>query len=260
MDFDELPAAWLVPGVLALLAGVYFFGVPLLVLAQFRLKARPHFTPLDPDDAAPAVADFLEIQADALLALGFGPPVYYRSTEFPPNLTSHLAFFIHPGSGVMGLVNVQTWPNGSVKSSYVGFDDCYDSGRHVTTYNNPEPNALATRPESVHTQVPGVADAAELYALHRWVVAETAPDGRQVTAKPGAEVEHLYERDLAPVFDEQVRRGLFRPVPAGDAYALTLRGAYAFTWCELQPMKAFHMARVRRQERRVLAAFRAARG
>jgi hypothetical protein len=260
---DFLDPALVAPVALAVFVGLPLFvyiGVPLLILAMQRFNARPKFHRLRLDAIDRPVAEFLADRAQALLALGFDDPVHLRTTDISPGVTAYLIMLVHPATADKAMVTVligggappiQTW--------YVEFSTRFADGKVFNTLNSAELNAFPPMPDSVRTQVPSVTDPEELYELHRAVIDRHAPEGRATTYEPGGEVEFLYQYAFRRLYEEQVRRGVFRPDGA-DAYRLTVGGAYRLTWGLMPPFKQLRAAGMRREGRRVQAEFRARQG
>jgi hypothetical protein len=231
---------------------------PLRVRAWYRLPSRPRIDPLDLGDADRDVADFFREQVAALRPLGFEPPAYYISRESTPDVTAHYAYLVNRENSVMASAVAWFLSAGGPTGCSLSFDNRYSSDTHVITSNDNAMPFYALPDGTVLTQVPSVRDPAELYSLHLAVLAEVTPAGAPVCCQPGREIEYLREVDHDPFYEEQVRRGLFHYDDALAAHTLTLRGAYRLVWGELWPLKGVRARRMRREERRVLAEFRAA--
>lgn len=233
---------------------------PLWVRSKLRFYARPNYTPFDLADADRDVVDYFTRQVAGLRSLGFEPPAYYFRRDDITRVEIHFGFLVNRSNSVMASVGAVFDLAGETTLCFLTFDNRYSEGAHVVTDNLSVPADSFLVPEgTVQTRVPGVGDPAELYALHLAVLAELKPPGTPIRCEQGREIEYLNDVDVAGVYEEQVRRGLLRYDEAQKWYTFTLRGAYRFVWCQLWPLGAIRTRRMRREERRVLAEFRAGR-
>lgn len=244
------------------LLGVGLFLVtPLIVRGTWRMATHPDFKQLDLKAIDPAIARFLAGHAATLLELGFDEPTHLRLPNAAPNLTGYLIVMVNRRTGDKVMVTVliaDTVPRSEMW--YVEFSTRYDSGEVFDTLNASELNPFPPGPQAVRTQVPGVRDVGDLLDLHRFVQAKHAPAGTPWVYEPGTVVEYLTEYAWSKPFDRQVARGTLYVNASGDAYRMTILGAYRIVSGLLQPIKALRELAMRREERRILSEFARAKG
>lgn len=254
MEFDFDP--WLLVIVPVAIAGLYYFGLPLLIKSQQRLAADPEFVPFELDDLDPAVADYLDDRTRDLEALGFGDATHLELIDFVPNATAHLVTLVQPRAGDKAMVSVFTAGGPTpTRVMCVEFSTRYGGGEVFDTSNSPELNAFPPEEPNVRSQLPGVRDVGRLYALHRFVMDRSGVAGRKITFPPGGAADYLRTVTFPGLFEKLTRWGWVALDANRGQYVYTLTGAYRVTWGLLQPMKAIRLGRVRRAERELLAEF-----
>lgn len=238
-----------------LIAGFYLL-IPLLILNQQKLDANPKFKELNFDTLDAKTSKFLIKRTEALIKLGFAEPILLQIENPAPNVNAYLTMLVNRAAGDKAMVNVvMSTGEKPQQTSYVEFSTRFDSGEMFNTMNSEQLSGFRPGVQTIRTQTPSVADPAELYELHKFVMAKHAPSGRKTMFEPGKAIEFLKKSALIESYDEQVRMGFLKYDAAAEAYRPTVKGAYLMTWGLLPPFKGMRMAAMKRKEERILKEF-----
>ena len=231
-------------------AGVFYVGVPLLVLARHRHRAHPPATTLPSLDEVKGV----DLEAGVMLERG---ATALRSIGFWTGLPVHVAL----SDRVEGFVVVGTAPDGDVAETYVVLQTLRNRvvRRQWTTIHSHTHHFSRTLTSNVAIRsgirppagynpfhAIGVADVAHMYALHELSVRDDG--GRR--ANPPRPEDHAawVQSDTARGQDNMIARGYaWLSGRNGETLRLTPKGAFLMTWHQLPPLKQLAAARSRRR-------------
>jgi len=248
----ELNFLWYVLGAV----GLFYVGMPIVLLFQQRFPARPDLLPLSFATLDRQVARFLTSQSDAVLELGFTEPILLRIPNAAPNVISYLVMLINRDSGDRAMVTfIVGQGQKAIQTSYVEYSTRFESGRVFNTLNSATIPAFPPAPQATRTQTPSVRDPEELYRLHRFVMDRHEADGPKVLYDADKALEYLAEYAFVKMYDTQVARGLLRYSSADDTYRLTFIGAYFLVWGLLPPLKWLRQWLLANREKAVLREF-----
>lgn len=199
------------------LAGWNYGLSPLIVyLAAKPQPARHRFSRLGPDDAPAADRARLEHIAREVQALGFELVDYLRAE---PAGSVH-ALLVHRGAGTFAFAS------GMSGGWWVDFNTELEDGLRINTSNLDYVQMFRPHPRYHDVRLPGATSLAHLWLLHRKRVAQEGTPGAAAVLPPaGTEVEHVAGGSEVPL-QLQAELGLYRR--RGDAYVMTLKGAYAY--------------------------------
>ena len=240
---------WVVVGLAGLVLLVYG-GLPLLMRSTMWMRVHPdaaedvtvHELPDDGAAWIDGVTDQLEelgfVLLGGLTLSGMVPGT--DSVGFlyadPDEQTAAMATFIdsRAGSGEQARM---------IRVRYVEFGTGLLDGREVNTANVATPPTPDHLPEKAAYRLPGEGDLHTLYRLHQAVLRR---DYAKVARKP-LELERPVADWLVADMDREMRQKVERGAWSfdGERYRLTVRNAYAMTWCELPPFKQWRVWRMR---------------
>lgn len=251
--------------VLGLMALMYL-GAPVLIRLTTMLTASPDYRPLNTTDAPREVWEYLLSSARELEPLGFYPTAYLE-VRAVQNVRTYLLMLLHPQHQDLANVIVMYIPTAGndgmsasgwkVSTRYMEFCTEYEDGFSVDTYNTSTIPSFKRMDTEVKARVPSVKDPGELYRLHQFLLARCGRAGRKVTYAPTEVLAHRLRVERKG-FDQQVKFGRMYLDPLVNAYRPTWIGAYLMAWGLLWPVTSFRRMRLRQEERRLLAEFRAA--
>jgi hypothetical protein len=254
---ESLLSDWWIVG-LALAAGAYVLGTPLVILATFRHEANPAVEAVAADELPSAVRAHVDRARQALAPAGF---VDVQSCFLPQamaNVRSVLTVFVNRRTRdaaaavtIFALVDEQ-W---HVQLQYVEFSTRFRSGRVINTGNPQYFSAFPPRENYLKTHIPWIDDPVELYRVHAAIVAAQGDGERELR------LDHPYRGDVLAFVSGGMRdeleaardAGYLRLAAGGAHYRATLKGAYLMTWKQLPPFKGFVIRNRHRQVRRLLA-------
>ena len=243
------------------LAGVYFFGVPLLILTSQRMPANPEIVEFDDSTALPEIVSdyFYECEHD-LDESGFQRVASLALPDPVPNVRAILQIYINESQSTACMVTAmfgiaEVGP--PLQTRYVEFVTRFGGGdlQMVQTNNSTEINAFADVPESPAFRLPHVTDVSRLADYHEQLVDRTAPGTPRSLAVldefGGDVVEYLRVKAFKEAYERQVETGYLRYDSGQDCYRPTLGGAYKMTWKNLWPIKPLILARTRSSGKRL---------
>lgn len=204
---------------------------------------------------APALREYLEQCEQSLVALGFARPV--RGTGAPgANIRSCFTLLENPGDEAIGFVLVaeSTWTDGRYAATATFRSDFADGVQLLTT-NSQQVGRTPPRPEVSAARFPEMHDAASLYHVHRFRVAERARHVRTVPLTRGTDPFAYEARQAATTQDFWVKRGYYERV-GPDALRFTRRGAVLASLRGLFPWRQITLARQEREARDVMRRMR----
>ena len=243
----------------AILVGMFYLGVPLLVRFTQKNAAQPRFKVLSLGNCPRAVLTYLKDMSERLESAGFTLVGCMSMQQQTTGVTPYFALLIHRLAGDKAMAcAIYTEAEGvmSLGTRYVEFSTRYEDGRMIDTNNSAALDAFRAVPEKTVNKFPTVEDPLELYALHQEIMREFAPSARKVLPDEGAELDYL-ANVLIEDYERQCRLGMLYLDPAAAAYRPTMKGALLMTWGLLPPMKQVRSLQMNRAaERRLQHASR----
>ena len=109
--------------------------------------------------------------------------------------------------------------------------------------------SFVSGPLDVKTQVPQIKEAAELWALHRFVMRKHNPQGRKIVYDM-KDAEPYLRRVWREGFVEQAQFGMF--AERGTRFLPTWKGAYRMTWGLMYPMKWVREAQLKSRAKEII--------
>jgi hypothetical protein len=231
---------------------------PLLTYFMQRLPARPDFEPLDLKALPRTTAEYLMTHTRELIALGFEDPVMAKLPNAAPDVTGYLILLANRSAGDMAMVTVLVGDNGLVrqKAFLVEFSTGSADGLSFDTINTDQLNAFPPGPGTTRTQAWAAVDVAELYRLHRHVMAAHGFDGPREVYPSDDPLEWLAEHGFERMYEVHAARGWLARTRDGEAFVPTLLGAYLITWGLMPPVSWVRKLLIGQRAARLLAELR----
>lgn len=261
MNADELLEllAW-VPAVIV----AAFALMPLMILFNQRLPARPDMDPLDLAQLPKATARHLMDRTRELIDLGFADPVTLELPEPAPMVIGYLILVANREAGDMAMAVTLVGAGGplGIKTSYVEFTTELADWTMFDTYNSNQLGAFPASPTTVKTQAWAVTDTAELYRLHRHVMAAHAAAGKRelYPDDPDAAADWLSWHAFERLYERLEERGWLRRTRDRRTFVPTVKGAYLMTWGLMPPVTWVRKWLTARHAARLVADMRASEG
>jgi hypothetical protein len=236
-----------------------YVSEPLALMRSVPTPTTNTLATLGPEDEQRLPAALREYMADAergLANLGFGPPVRAANLA-AADIRSCVTFLEHPADGSLGFIAVWAGEHVGLAASATFRTDFAD-GAQLLTSNFQALLRTPSRPNVLGARFPDVHDAAELYDIHRFRVAERRRTVDTVPLTRGADVLAFEAREAQEVYDFWVKKGYYRRVD-GDAIQFTRRGAALAAWRGLFPWRHVTKWRNGRDAARVMRRYRCGR-
>lgn len=243
---------------LALLLFIALVALKKHILGPWMLK-RAHVTP-----RVSVYDEISDEQAQILL-----PPMFFETVvelnAIGFALVSHLvntnslrtrmvvSLFVNHEAKTIALVGriavrrpvVQRVPVG-----FIEFNTNLRDGREISTINTSTVHVFYDAPERVVNRVPHLKDAASLFQVHRYVVAQAGSPA--VLPEAGTEIDAFREQ-MIRTNARQAELGYHYLDETGENYRLTWRAAFRSAWRLLWPAKQILQRRQERAGRRLAA-------
>ena len=232
---------------------------PLVLMRSAPMATRNTLVALTAEDEQrlpPALREYMADAERGLASLGFGPPV--RAANLANTvIRSGVTLLEHAADRALGFVFVTAAEHDGL-SATVTFRTDFADGVQLHTTNFQAPLRTPSRPNVLGARFPDVHDAAALYDIHRFRVAERARTVATVPLTRGPDALAFEDRELGEVQEFWVKKGYYRRV-SGDAIQLTRRGAALAAWRGLFPWRHATEWRYRRDAATVMRRYRAGR-
>jgi len=244
---------WSVPLVFSAL---YFLGLPLVIKFSANVKADPHFVPVDPSQWPLQVAQAIGRVEHDLYSMSFSIVARYRMPNATGNTDTLLTMLVNYQSGDKAMITAiwgqanGIWRLGTL---YTEFSTRFEDGHCFDTMNSKTLSSFARSPLDVKTQVPQVQDAAELFALHRFVMSSRGMSGRKVVYDMKDAGLYL-RRTWRESFEEQGKFG--RYARSGDGFSPTFKGAYLMTWGQLPPISYIRNIQMKARAQKIVSEWK----
>lgn len=206
---------------------------PLVLRAQFRLRAKIQAQPVPKEALPDAVRNFMEPRIPGLQALGFELVSYVNLGSIVGGTQAFMALLANRTTSEWADVSVV-----STKIKFAGYTEfitrCSED-MQVDTNTNSTAGVLSPDPTRHVFHFPRVKDPWTLLRLHRMLVAEKTNGMRPVIPPAGQEVAEL-KRRLERYGPRQQERGYVYLASDGETYRLTWKGAIFAAWRSVWPI------------------------
>jgi hypothetical protein len=232
---------------------LFYVGAPLLILATFKLNARPEFEPVPIESMPVEVYDYFGQTATMLQRLGFELISYFTMPGSVANVVPYCAFWQNRTAAQAALVTV-IYSAGSGAKQSIEFSTKWADGMAVMTNNSATPGSFKRTHHSDSLYASSVQNVAQLYRLHchRESVL-TKPDAVRFLPAAGQEMT-IFAVSYEYVARRQIATGYLREDSTPGVYRATLKGAFAMTWPLLPPFKQHRAAAEKKRVDEQLAA------
>jgi hypothetical protein len=233
---------------IVLAAGLYFFGIPLLILKIFRVEAMPAVQRVDPEEVPlpPVVQEHMDLVGATLRDHGFEERGTLLLPSTTPNTIATLRLYVNPKDRVSALANsvfVSAKSVGDSKMShqqYVEFTTRQQSGETFNTHNSQTASSFPPAPQTLTVRVPWINDIGQVYKIHQAVSAARGGSARKLLRLDenfrGDEIAYIQDC-MREELTHGAGAGYLRLALDGTHYRATIRGAYLMTWKQLAPIK-----------------------
>lgn len=214
-----------------------YLGTPLLIKFGPGTNAEPDLLPVDPSQWPAEVAQTMSRVEHDLYGMGFSIVARFRMPNANNNTDTLLTMLVNYKSGDKAMITAiwgkanNIWRLGTL---YTEFSTRFEDGHSFDTMNSKVVGSFIRSPKDIKTQVPQIKEAAELWALHRFVMRKHAPSGRKIVYDM-KDAEIYLRRIWRETFREQAKFGLYSE--QGSQFKTTWKGAYRMTWALMWPMK-----------------------
>ncbi len=234
-------------------------GMPLVVKFSQKVSASPNIEAVDPSQWPENVAQTMSRVEHDLYALGFTITGRYKMTGAISNTETMLTMLVNYQSGDKAMITA-IWgqANGvwNLGTHYTEFSTRFEDGHCFDTMNSATLGSFQRGPKDIKTQVPDVKEAAELWSLHRFVMAKHGAQGRKLVYDIKDTLAY-FRRIWREGFEEQVKLGRF--VSRGQIFQPSLIGAYAMTWGMLWPMVSIRTSQMKSRAAAIVSEWKQAR-
>lgn len=231
--------------------------VPLGFIMRYRLR-KPFGTvqevlPLEVGSLDSGPAAFLTLHEAEFLRLGFTEATHFRLAGQAQGAWSCGLAVVNRATGDRAFATLLSVSLPKARECRTAeFVTRYASGTVYATDNTPWLRVTGAAAGCVHTQLPSVQDAGELYRLHRCLVDKGGTPGRPELDPPERALDSL-RSTLAQAFETMTRRGLIAYDERDGLHYYTLKGAitlafttwptYAYLWHTLRNWRARRVLR-----------------
>jgi len=240
--------------------GMYVLG-PIVLYRRAPIPTDRTLDPFTAEDerALPqALRDYVVAAEKELAAVGFGAPLRVASRR---DVTLDVCFSLleHPIDGALGTVSVIRAKPRNRLTAAVSFLSSFANGAILATSNSQSIPRTPPLPAMQAVRFPSISDAAELYDVHRFRVAEFRRGAVHVPMTRGSDPIAYQLRESSRVFEHWVRCGYFRR--AGEnMIRKTHGGAILSAWRGMFPWRQITEYHMSRKAAAVLEQRRRARG
>jgi hypothetical protein len=248
---------------LALIVGLPYLVMPLVILFAQKMDANPRLLPLLAAEIPAEALPRLKGDTEALQAVGFAPEAYLSMPQQMPNMRVFLVMLTDRARGDKAMVTtILTKPaDGPPQlTSYVEFSTRFADGRLVDTMNSKQVGSFNPMPGEIKTGFTGMTDLGKLHQLHRYIIEKEIGSNTTPVVYPLGEAESYLRDVLIKGYDEQVGTGVLRLDRPAGVYRPSLIGAFKMTYRELPPLKQMLIAKRNTRARKILADFERERG
>ncbi len=240
----------------------YVIG-PILVYRKHRMPFQQEFYPLlDEELTTVAATPGFKEKIDDLESIGFERVANLQSIT--SSATLYTAVFHNFSTLERAHVSVITSVNHQpscdeaagpskpiFKVLYTEFTSCFANSLEVNTNNSSTPRVFGITPDKQVTSLPGVVNASQIYAVHRYLTA-SIPD--EMEPLPSADrIAQRFSVDWSRTLRTQTELGYMFRDTATSTYRPTPKGALLMTWKMLWPVKPIRAYLVRKEAGRLVS-------
>ena len=244
-------------------AGVYFVGVPLLILPTFRIEANPTLQIVNPAELPlpGIVQQHLDAVETDLQQSGFAAVETVLLPCPLPNASAVLRVYVNRATQEAAMANsVFGMAGGHVNRhvQYVEFTTRYVDGHVFNTLNSSEPGSFPIPSHVLTVRIPWMTDVRRLHKIHQAITAAKGPAGPKqlrLDATFDGDVLAFIQACMREEMEHARSVGYLQLTASASHYRATLLGAYLMTWRQLPPIKQLLMRRDRRRVEALLREF-----
>lgn len=250
---------------LAILVGIPYVVMPLVILFAQKMDANPKLLPLLAAEIPVEALPKLRGNTEMLQSLGFVPEAYLSMPQQMANIRAFVVLLTEPKTGdrASSIVIIAKQADGKPEiNSYVEFSTRFESDILVNTYNSKVLGSFDPLSNEVKVVFAGMSDLKKMYGLHRFIierVAEIGPSDPPKRHDPQKAAEFMATA-MQRSYDDQVGTGLLRKDAPAGVYRPTLLGAFKMVWRMLPPHKQILTRKRDERAKKILADFERERG
>jgi hypothetical protein len=215
---------------------VFYVGAPLLILATFKINARPEFEPVPVENMPAEVYDYFGQTAGMLQRLGFELISYFTMPGSVANVVPYCAFWQNRATAQASLVTV-IYAAASTPKQSIEFSTKWADGFAVMTNNSASQGTFKRTHHSDTLYASSVQNMAQLYRLHCYRESLlTKPGAVRFLPARGEELK-IFAISYEYVTRRQIATGYLREDSTPGVYRATFKGAFGMTWPLLPPFK-----------------------
>ena len=232
---------------------------PYVLYHSSPIMTNNAYSPVSSEDERtlpPALREYRDAAERELTAVGFAAPVRGTSRHFA-SIHSWFTLLEHPTDGALGLVSIIRGKKLDTLRGTVIFQSRFANGAVLATSNSVSVPRTPPRPSFDSIRFPWIHDGAELYAVHRFRVAEYRRTATQLPMTRGADPFAYQTQEGARTFEHFIRCGYYRRM--GDSMLRhTVGGAMLSAWRGMFPWREISERMMMRKAAGVLARRRRA--
>ena len=241
--------------IVAIPAAIYL-GTPLLIKFGDGMNGNPTLLPVDPAQWPASIAQTMSRVEHDLYGMGFSIVARFRMPNGASNTDTLLTMLVNYKSGDKAMITAM-WGNANgvwtLGTLYTEFSTRFEDGHCFDTMNSKTLGSFVRGAMDIKTQVPQVTEAAELWALHRFVMRQHNPSGRKIVYEM-KDAETYLRRVWREGFQEQSKFGMF--TERGTHFKPTWKGAYRMTWGLMWPMKWIRESQMQKRAQAIVAEWK----
>jgi hypothetical protein len=219
----------------AIVIGLFHLAIPVVVRATYRFSASCKGTRLSVNQLPEEAADTIASHMPPLEALGFHIAGCCDFGQLTMETRTIVATFTN--SQTQESANIWLSLSADQTSSYLEFSTQTPSGISLETNSN---GILPLAPENEGIRVfrfPEISEVAELYRIHRQIVAKYT-DGQWSRPESQGDAIERITRTIEGYAPRLCELGFLQLAKGGESYRLTWKGAFRLAWNGIWPISA----------------------
>ncbi|MCE9582371.1 MAG: hypothetical protein K8T20_07750 [Planctomycetes bacterium] len=239
----------------ALVLGLVYGLVPLILWTRHRQSPDPQIAPREPDMRPSPAEEFNHEVGPILSDLGFGEVQRWAMQGFVSNIVTDVCTMADRRRRVLAIASVtHVRRQGAfrIHARTVEFASRTEDGRAIVTTNSTLPYMFKEMGPRRLFQFPALSDLALLLRAHEALAARHLGDAPLIQPPEVKAFPHRLHETIRQSLDWQESEGWIRKTKSGN-YRLTLKGAFIQTWAALPPFKNILRKRRLAESKRLLA-------